>query len=93
MKTFGFSFFILYAFGTTEAKRLRGLLAALEIYDQREHNTPPPDYLPVLPPTEGAPKFHSPTENSFLPTNHNEQPTQEPQPKSTRHPQIGNNRW
>ena len=91
MKTFWFSFFILYAFGTTEAKRLRGLLAAMEIYDQREHNTPPPDYLPVLPPTEGAPTFHSPTENSITSLNHYKPPSYDPQPKTYRHPQMGNN--
>lgn len=43
MKTSWLSFFILYAVCNTEAKRLRGLIAAMTIYDQRESIKQPPD--------------------------------------------------
>lgn len=92
MKTFGFSFFILYAFGTTEANRLRGMFSAMDIYDQRKHNAPlpsPDPYLPILPPTDNVPKFHSPFENNFLPTNHNEPPSNDPQLKINRNSPMG----
>lgn len=92
MKTFGFSFFILYACGTTEAERLRGMIAAVEIYDQREHNVPPsPDTLPVLPPTTDTHQFNPPLEISV----HYEPPSYETQthPQNNHHPTtaMGNN--
>jgi hypothetical protein len=60
MKTFGFSFFILYALGITEATRLlRGMIAAMAISDQREHNAHLPD-IPILPPTYDTHKFNPP---------------------------------
>jgi len=59
MKTLGFSFLILYAYGTTEATRLRGMIAAMAISDQREHNAPLPE-VSILPPTYDTHKFNPP---------------------------------
>lgn len=93
MKTLWFSFFVLYALGTTEAIRLRGMLAAMEIYDQREHNAPmpTPEPLPVLPPTDATPKFHSPSETNVVQI-HYDPPSHDAQPRTNRHSQIGSGR-
>lgn len=41
MKTYWLSFFILIT--VSDAKFLRGLIAAVSIEDHREYNTPPPE--------------------------------------------------
>ena len=95
MKTLGFSFFILYAFGTTEAKRLRGMIAAMEIFDQRDYNVPPPtEIMPILPPTENTHIYHPPLESNFQ---NKPSPSYETRPHDDNHPVIttaigGNNR-
>jgi len=67
MKTYWLSFCILLIMVPTESKKLRGMIAAMDIYDEREHNAPniPPG---ILPSNDGSNslKFNSPFENILI---------------------------